>query len=145
MLYTPDDAPLSPLFAERLCFASEEGFVTPDGLTATSATRPPPPLSASAIPDASTTAASSAAIMASENTTMFFLAWLVFDTGSTLWALVEATFDALQFLEYDPVGLGEILGILEKSLYVFFDVLDVFGDLLDLFFDLVEVLADHGS
>lgn len=38
MLCTPDDAPLSPLFAERLCFASEEGLLTPDGLTATSAT-----------------------------------------------------------------------------------------------------------
>ena len=145
MLYTPDDAPFSPLFAETLCFASEEGLLTPDGLAAPPPPRTPPPLCASATPDASTTAASSAAITASENTTMFLLARLVFDTSSTLWALVEATFDALQFLEYDPVGLGEILGILEKSLYVFFDVLDVFGDLLDLFFDLVEVLADHGS
>ena len=103
-------APLAALRGEAL-LRLEEGLLTPYGLP------PPPPrppsLCASATPDASTTAASSAAIMASENTTMFLLARLVFDTSSTLWALVEATFDALQFLEYNPIGLGEILGILE--------------------------------
>jgi hypothetical protein len=134
-------APLAALRGEAL-LRLEEGLLTSYGLPPP---RPPPPFCALATPDASTTAASSAAIMASENTTMFLLARLVFDTSSTLWALVETTFDALQFLEYNPIGLGEILSILEKSLYVFFDVLDVFGDLLDLFFDLVEVLADHGS
>jgi hypothetical protein len=142
VLYTPDDAPFLPLFAEGLCFASEEGLLTP---RAYRHLRHPGRHRPSATPDASTTAASSAAIMASENTTMFLIARLVFHTTSTPRALVEAAFDALQFLEYNPVGLGEILGVLEKSLNVFFNVLDVFGDLLDLFFDLVEVLADHGS
>jgi hypothetical protein len=57
---------------------------------------------------------------------------------STLRArLVEALLYALQFPEYNPVGLRQSSGAVEELLDVFFDISNIFGDLFYVLFDLI--------